>query len=295
MNKTENTKKNRSSSCCPTSPDEIKSSVREHYARIVSSEPRGSCCGQPASTFEEAIKGKITKVVGYSEEELASIPEDAAHNSLGCGNPLAFSGVKEGEVVLDIGSGAGIDVLLASKKVGESGRVIGLDMTPEMIERGKENVEKAGVDNVEFRLGEAESMPIENETVDLIVSNCVINLSPDKKKVFQETYRVLKPGGRILISDIVTHNLPQMIKDNMDAWVGCVAGALEEGDYLNTIRDAGFKDVEIVGRMVFDEGLVKGLISDSESDTLPEKALSLAKKAGYRDGMVSSIKVKAFK
>ncbi|MCK5257849.1 MAG: methyltransferase domain-containing protein, partial [Deltaproteobacteria bacterium] len=175
------------------------------------------------------------------------------------------------------------------------GRVIGIDMTPEMIERGKENVEKAGVDNVEFRLGEAESMPIENETVDLIVSNCVINLSPDKKKVFQETYRVLKPGGRILISDIVTHNLPQMIKDNMDAWVGCVAGALEEGDYLNTIRDAGFKDVEIVGRMVFDEGLVKGLISDSESDTLPEKALSLAKKAGYRDGMVSSIKVKAFK
>lgn len=295
MNKTENTKKSRSSSCCPTSPDGIKSSVREHYARIVSSESKGSCCGQPASTFEEAIKGKITKAVGYSEEELASIPEDAAHNSLGCGNPLAFSGVKEGEVVLDIGSGAGIDVLLASKKVGESGKVIGLDMTPEMIERGKENVEKAGVDNVEFRLGEAESMPIENETVDLIVSNCVINLSPDKKKVFQETYRVLKPGGRILISDIVTHKLPQMIKDNMDAWVGCVAGALEEEDYLNTIRDAGFKDVEVVGRMVFDEGLVKGLIGDSGPDNLPEKAVSLARKAGYRDGMVSSIKVKAFK
>jgi SAM-dependent methyltransferase len=231
-------------------------------------------------------------MVGYSEEELASIPEDAAHNALGCGNPLAFADVKEGEVVLDIGSGAGIDVLLASKKVGESGRVIGLDMTPEMIERGKKNVKEAGVANVEFRQGEAESMPVDDETVDLIVSNCVINLSPDKKKVFEEAYRILKPGGRVLISDIVTHNLSQKIKDNMNAWVGCVAGALEEEDYLKTIRDAGFKDVEVVGKIVFDEGLVKGLIGAGDN---AEESLSLARSAGYRDGMVSSIKVKAFK
>jgi SAM-dependent methyltransferase len=295
MDKTENSEKSRRSGCCPTSPDEVKSSVREHYAKIVGSESKGSCCGQTVSTFEEAIKGKIAKMVGYSEEELTSIPEDAADNALGCGNPLAFADVKEGEVVLDIGSGAGIDVLLASKKVGKKGRVIGLDMTPEMIERGKRNVEEAGVDNIEFRLGEAESMPIEDETVDLIISNCVINLSPDKKKVFQEAYRVLKPGGSMLISDIVTNNLPQKIRDSMDAWVGCVAGALEEEDYLKAIRDAGFKDVEIVGKIAIDEGMVKGLISDSGSDSLTEEALSLAEGAGYRDGMVSSIKVRAFK
>jgi arsenite methyltransferase len=295
MNKTENTDKSKPSGCCPVSPDDIKSSVKKHYAKVVSSDSAKSCCSQPATSFEGLIKGKIAGVVGYSDEELASIPEDAAHNALGCGNPLAFADVKEGEVVLDIGSGAGIDVLLASKKVGESGRVIGLDMTPEMIERGKKNVEEAGVGNIEFRQGEAESMPVEDETVDLIVSNCVINLSPDKKKVFEEAYRILKPGGRILISDIVTHNLLQKIKDNMNAWVGCVAGALEEEDYLKTIRDAGFKDVEVVGKMVFDEGLVKGLIGTSESGDNAEESLSLARSAGYRDGMVSSIKVKAFK
>jgi len=296
MNETKNTGKNRRSGCCPANTDNIKSSVREHYAKMVSSESKGSCCYQPPSTFEEAIKGKIAKMVGYSEEELASIPKDAANNALGCGNPLAFADVKEGEVVLDIGSGAGIDVLLASKKVGKGGRVIGLDMTLEMIERGRRNVEEAGVDNVEFRLGEAESMPIEDETVDLIISNCVINLSPDKKKVFQEAYRVLKQGGRMLISDIVTHNLSQKIKDSMNAWVGCVAGALEEDDYLEAIRDVGFKDVEVVGKMVFDEGMVKGLISGCGSDeTLLKEALSLAKNAGYRNEMVSSIKVRAFK
>lgn len=296
MGKIKNAVGSKTSGCCPASPGDVKSSVKEHYAKVVSSESRGSCCCQPPSTFEEVVKGKkIAKMVGYSEEELTSIPEDAAGNALGCGNPLAFADVKEGEVVLDIGSGAGIDVLLASKKVGKSGRVIGLDMTPEMIERGKKNVEEAGIDNIEFRLGEAESMPIGDETVDLIISNCVINLSPDKKKVFKEAYRVLKPGGRMLISDIVTHNLPHEIKESMDAWVGCVAGALEEEDYLGVIRDAGFKDVEVVGKMVFDEGVVRGLISGSGSDDLAKEALSLAKSAGYRDGMVSSVKVKAFK
>ncbi len=295
MKNTENTDKSKTSGCCPVSPDDIKSSVKEHYAKVVSSDSRESCGCRPATSFEGVIKGKIAGMVGYSEEELASIPEDAAHNALGCGNPLAFADVKEGEVVLDIGSGAGIDVLLASKKVGESGRVIGLDMTPEMIERGKKNVEEAGVGNIEFRQGEAESMPVEDETVDLIVSNCVINLSPDKKKVFEEAYRILKPGGRILISDIVTHNLSQKIKDNMNAWVGCVAGALEEEDYLKTIRNAGFKDVEVVGKIVFDEGLVRGLIGTSDSGDNAEESLSLARSAGYRDGMVSSIKVRAFK
>lgn len=290
MSETGRNEESKTSGCCPTSPDEVRSSVKKHYAKIVSLKSKGDCCCQPASVFEKTVKGKIAGMVGYSKEELTSIPEDAADNALGCGNPLAFADVKEGEVVLDIGSGAGIDVLLASQKVGKGGRVIGLDMTPEMIEKGEKNVNEAGVNNVEFRLGEAESMPIENKTVDLIISNCVINLSPDKKKVFEEAYRVLRSGGRMLISDIVTHNLPQKIKDNMSAWVGCVAGALEEEDYLGAIRDAGFKNVEVVGKMVFDEGMVRGIISGSGSDNLSEDALAIA-----RNGVVSSIKVKAVK
>jgi len=291
MNKKESAEKERTSCNCPGGPDKIKSSVRAHYARIGSAEPKGSSCCQTAPTFEDAIKGKIAKVVGYSEEELASIPEDAARNALGCGNPLAFADVKEGEVVLDIGSGAGIDVLLASRKVGKGGKVIGLDMTPEMIKRGKKNVEDAGIGNVEFRVGEAEAMPVEDGIVDLIISNCVINLSPDKKKVFTEAYRVLKPGGRMLISDIVTHNLPQNIKDSMNAWVGCVAGALGEDEYLLIIKDAGFKNVEVVGKVTFDENMVKRMIGGGEGDdTRLEKALTLAK-----GGMVSSIKVRAWK
>lgn len=290
MSETGRNEESKTSGCYPISPDEVRSSVKKHYAKIVSPESKGDCCCQPASVFEKTVKGKIAGMVGYSKEELTSIPEDAADNALGCGNPLAFADVKEGEVVLDIGSGAGIDVLLASQKVGKGGRVIGLDMTPEMIEKGEKNVNEAGVNNVEFRLGEAESMPIENKTVDLIISNCVINLSPDKKKVFEEAYRVLRSGGRMLISDIVTHNLPQKIKDNMSAWVGCVAGALEEEDYLGAIRDAGFKNVEVVGKMVFDEGMVRGIISGSGSDNLSEDALAIA-----RNGVVSSIKVKAVK
>jgi SAM-dependent methyltransferase len=295
MSQSESHKKNRGPSGCTVSPDEIKSSVRERYAQIIASDSKTSCSCQPVASFEQAVKGKLTRMIGYSDDELESIPEDASQNSLGCGNPLVLAGVKEGEVVLDIGSGAGIDVLLASQKVGKTGKVIGLDMTPEMLERGKENAKKAGVDNVEFRLGEAESMPIEDGTVDLIISNCVINLSPDKKKVFQEAYRVLKPDGRILISDIVNHNLPQMIKDDMEAWAECVGGSLEEEEYLKTIREAGFERVEIAGRIAITEKMAEGLIS---SGTHPEEALSRFRKwqkEGFRNGMISSIKVRAVK
>jgi SAM-dependent methyltransferase len=295
MIKTENSTKSRETDKCPASPDEVKSSVRERYAQIIGSDSKTSCNCQSATSSEQAVKGKFSKMAGYSEEELSSIPEDAAQNSLGCGNPLAFAGVQEGEVVLDIGSGAGIDVLLASQKVGNTGKVIGLDMTPEMLERGNENAKKAEADNVEFRLGDAESMPIEDGTVDLIISNCVINLSPDKKKVFQEAYRVLKPGGRILISDIVNHNLPKMIKDDMKAWAECVAGGLEEEEYLKIIREVGFENVEIAGKIAITEKMAEGLIS---SGTHPEEALSRFRKwqkEGFRDGMISSIKVKAVK
>ncbi|MFC1592348.1 methyltransferase domain-containing protein, partial [Thermodesulfobacteriota bacterium] len=166
---------------------------------------------------------------------------------------------------------------------------------PEMIVRGEMNVKESGVDNVEFRLGEAESMPVEDAAVDLIISNCVINLSPDKKKVFQEAYRVLKPGGRMLISDIVTHAVPQAIRDDMNAWAGCVAGALEEDAYLRVIRAAGFEQVEIAGRISIGEEMVLGLISSGPHSEEALARFGQWKKLGYQDGMVSSIKVSAVK
>jgi len=295
MNASKSHDKYRGPGCSAASSDEIKSSVRKRYARIIDPGSKISCGCQSAAPFEQAVKGNLARMAGYSDEELVSIPEDACQNSLGCGNPLAAAGVREGEVVLDIGSGAGIDVLLASQKVGSSGKVIGLDMTPEMLDRANENARNAGVSNVEFRLGEAESMPVEDKTVDLIISNCVINLSPDKQKVFKEAFRVLKPGGRILISDIVNHNLPQMIKDDMNAWAECVAGGLEEEAYLMTIRKAGFEKVEIVGRIDITEKMAEGLI---RSGTHPKEALSRFRKwqkVGFKDGMVSSIKVRAVK
>ncbi|MEM3531507.1 MAG: arsenite methyltransferase [Candidatus Methanomethyliaceae archaeon] len=166
---------------------------------------------------------------------------------LGCGNPVALASIKEGETVLDLGSGGGIDVFLAAKKVGTKGKVIGVDMTEEMINKARDVASKYGYNNVEFRLGEIENLPIESESVDVIISNCVINLSPDKERVFREAYRVLKPGGRIMISDLVTEGeLPETLKKSFDAWANCVAGALEKNDYLGVIRKAGFKNVKIV-------------------------------------------------
>ena len=169
--------------------------------------------------------------------------------SLGCGNPLAIAGLQPGEVVLDLGSGGGIDCFLAAKKVGPEGRVIGLDMTPDMIKLARRNAKKMGVTNVDFRYGEMEEMPLPDESVDVIISNCVINLSPDKDAVFREAFRVLRPGGRLSVSDIVVDgDLPQSIRSQLDAWAGCVAGALDESVYLDKIRAAGFEQVEVLSR-----------------------------------------------
>ena len=185
----------------------------------------------------------------YSPAELAALPTGAANASLGCGNPTAIAGLKPGEVVLDLGSGGGIDCFLAAQKVGPTGRVIGLDMTPDMIRLAQRNAKKAGLTNVEFRLGEMEDMPLPDATVDVIISNCVINLSPDKDAVFREAYRVLRPGGRMSISDmVVSHALPAVIRGQLDAWAACIAGALPESDYLGKIRAAGFEDVTVVSR-----------------------------------------------
>ena len=203
-----------------------------------------SCCGSAKATVAETTAARF-----YAAEELASLPDSVTEASLGCGNPLAIAALQPGEVVLDLGSGGGIDCFLAARKVGPEGHVIGLDMTPDMIKLARRNAKKLGVTNVDFRFGEMEEMPLPDDSVDVIISNCVINLSPDKDAVFAEAYRVLRPGGRLSISDVVVDgDLPPIIRSRLDAWAGCLAGALEESVYLNKIRAAGFKQVEVVSR-----------------------------------------------
>jgi SAM-dependent methyltransferase len=233
--------------------EEIKKVVRKNYADIakqnksccgpqvpVNPTKASSCCGAPPTASD------MSKKMGYSEEELSKLPE-GANLGLGCGNPVALASLKEGDTYVDLGSGAGIDCFLAADKVGESGKVIGIDMTPEMIDRARENAKKAGIENVEFRLGEIEHLPVADNTVDVITSNCVINLSPDKKAVFQDAFRVLKPGGKIMISDIVLlKELPEAVLQSVEAYVGCVSGALLKEDYLKIVEGVGFENVEVV-------------------------------------------------
>jgi len=228
---------------------EIKEAVKKRYSKIARGET--SCCPTCQSYGEGIIKQ--AESIGYSKNELKNIPEEAIM-SLGCGNPTALADLKEGETVLDLGSGAGIDMFLAANKVGENGYVIGVDMTEEMIRKGEKIARENGYTTVEFRMGEIENLPVEDNSVDIIISNCVINLSPDKLQTFKEAYRVLKPGGRILVSDLVTEGeLPEDIKKSFDAWSGCIAGALEKNEYLDTIEKAGFIKVEIVNQTRFTE------------------------------------------
>ena len=219
----------------------VKEFVKKRYGEIAQSEQ--SCC---SSTCCGPSTKDISKEIGYSELDLENLP-DSAILGLGCGNPVALANLKEGETVLDLGSGGGIDVFLASKKVGQHGKVIGVDMTEEMLNRAKVSALKNGYSNVEFRLGEIENLPVENGTVDTIISNCVINLSSDKLKVFQEAYRVLKPEGKLMVSDIVTKGeLPESVRKSFDAWAGCIAGALEKSEYLDAIKRAGFRTIKII-------------------------------------------------
>ena len=219
---------------------DIKSIVKEKYGRAaasVTAGAKGSCCG------EGQCGDPITSDL-YDALQVDELPESAVLASLGCGNPTALAQLKPGEVVLDLGSGGGIDCFLAAKMVGESGMVYGVDMTPEMLSLARKNQEKVGATNVEFRLGEIEHLPMPDASVDVIISNCVINLSPDKDQVFREAFRVLRPGGRLQVSDIVwTRPVPEEIKNDFEAWAGCIAGALVEADYLAKIAAAGFVDV----------------------------------------------------
>jgi len=217
----------------------IRKIVREAYGKIAQGQEGCGCgpCGPDAKEFAKSI--------GYSEEELKAIP-DEANLALSCGNPTALASLKEGEVVLDLGSGAGFDCFLAASKVGANGKVIGVDMTPEMVEKARDNAKKNGVRNVEFRLGEIENLPVLDNSIDVVISNCVINLSADKPRVFQEVYRVLKPGGRIAISDIaLLKELPEKIRQSIQAYVGCVGGAILVDDYKKIVKASGLRNVEI--------------------------------------------------
>ena len=232
------------------SDEEKKKIVREKYGKIAQ---RGtSCCGPVNSCCGgEAVSTTINKEIGYSEREMAEVPK-GSNLGLGCGNPLAFASLKEGQTVLDLGSGAGFDCFLASPRVGDGGKVIGVDMTPTMIEKARANAGGGGFDNVEFRLGEINNLPVADNVVDIVISNCVINLVPDKKRAFAETFRVLKPGGRIMISDIVLlEELPDSVRDSVEAYAGCLGGAIMKDEYLDAIEEAGFTDVQVLEETIF--------------------------------------------
>ncbi len=237
--------------------DKVRSNVAKAYAKAVTT-PSSSCC-----SAEPVQKGVAVKLAGYDREELDALPAEAVVNSFGCGNPLALAEVSEGDVVLDLGSGAGIDILLAGKKVGPTGRAIGIDMTDDMIAKANENIAAASLENTAVRKGIIEDMPVESASVDWVISNCVINLSPEKPKVFAEIARVLRPGGRLRVSDIVVEELPEWVRKNSKLYSSCIAGAISESDYLAGLRAAGLENVEVSERLVYDALQLKAFI-DSE-------------------------------
>lgn len=228
---------------------DIREVVRERYTQAA--QQNGMCCGSTCCGGAADVNDIATQI-GYKIEDLAVLPE-GANLGLGCGNPLEFARVQPGEIVLDLGSGAGIDCLLAARAVGESGFVIGVDMTPAMLAKARINAQTAGVKHVEFRLGEIEHLPVADSSVDVVISNCVINLSPDKLQVFRDIKRVLKPGGRLLVSDLVLRRpLSERLKNSVEAYVGCVAGAILKDDYVRLAREAGLADVEVVDEHAYD-------------------------------------------
>ena len=277
----------------------IRDGVARDYARAVTGKVGGGCCGG-----KPAQKGTVAELAGYTDQELAGLPAEAVVNSFGCGNPLAFSSVREGQVVLDLGSGAGIDLLLAGRKVGPTGRVIGVDMTDEMIAKARENIAASGLTNVEVRKGIIEALPVDTASVDWVISNCVINLSPEKPRVFREIARVLKQGGTMVVSDIVAESLPPEVLSSAALYSSCVAGAISEQDYIAGLKEAGLADVEVLGRLVYDRHQLEGFIS-SELAELKGAGPSccggasggaVARDLGARlQGKIWSLKVKARK
>lgn len=220
----------------------MKDIVKKIYGSIAKGEKK-TCCGPKSCDSRGNV---VSEKIGYTKEELQAIPEDAVMG-LGCGNPVALASLKEGETVVDLGSGAGIDVFLASRRVGDNGRVIGIDMTEEMLKRARKNVKNGNFTNIEFKLGDIEKIPLEDNVADCVISNCVINLAQDKQKVFNEAFRILKSGGRLMVSDMVLlSDLPEKISRSAEMYAGCVAGALKRNDYIAKIKNAGFKNVSVI-------------------------------------------------
>jgi len=271
--------------------EEIKKIVRENYAKFATKNT--SCCSASQSCCSQKSVGReVSSNIGYSAEEMDKVPE-GSNLGLGCGNPIALASLKEGEIVLDLGSGAGFDCFLAAEKVGAKGTVIGIDMTPEMIEKAGENAKKGNYKNVEFRLGEIENLPVADETIDIIISNCVINLSPEKERVFREAFRVLKQGGSLLVSAIVlTRPLPDYIKNDMAAYSSCISGAVMKNDYLNKIKNAGFINIEVLDEINYP---IKYIISDGTAKIVKESLKISEKEFENLENSVLSIKVSAFK
>jgi SAM-dependent methyltransferase len=273
----------------PEQPEEVVAKVRERYGKIAEGQATGcgttapsGCCG--------SVEQVVASQIGYRDEDLEAVPGDA-NLGLGCGAPVAHLRLQPGEVLVDLGSGGGLDAFLAARDVGPTGRVIGVDMTPEMIERATQAARNAGLDQVEFRQGRLESLPVEDASVDAVTSNCVINLVPDKSAVFREVARVLKPGGRLVVSDIVLDGpLPDALRRDLLAYVGCVAGAMQRETYFGGIRDAGLHDVEILKDVDYLAAV---------ADTLPDEVVELMKRTGVRledvKGVVRSVTFRAVK
>ncbi len=268
--------------------EKIKRVVREGYAKIA--KQSGSCGCSPASSCcgSTDLAQDISKKIGYTDEELKAVP-DGANLGLGCGNPVALASLREGETVLDLGAGAGFDCFLAADRVGKKGRVIGVDMTPEMIERARENAKKGNYGNVEFRLGEIENLPVADNSVDAIISNCVINLAPDKRNVFKDAFRALKPGGRLMISDVVLlKELPGFIKNSIEAYIGCLSGAIMRDEYIAAIEAAGFQEVKVVGETAFP---IEFIANDPTAKAIIENLTIPPEKIKEISSSVVSIKV----
>jgi SAM-dependent methyltransferase len=267
---------------------EAKKVVRESYARVA--KQNGSCCSSMCCGTSKPKE--ISKKIGYTEEELQAVPS-GSNMGLGCGNPTALASIKAGETVLDLGSGGGFDCFLASNIVGLEGRVIGVDMTEEMVERARDNASKGGYRNVEFRQGEIEKLPVEDDTIDVIISNCVINLVPNKDRAFKEAFRVLKPGGRLMVLDIVLlKKLPDFVKESIEAYVGCVSGAATKERYLNAIKSAGFGDVTVIDESVFP---LDCMTNDPTGQAILKRLEGFSEQLKEVEDSISSIKVSGIK
>jgi arsenite methyltransferase len=254
---------------------EIKQTVSERYAELARQaaqradvsccSPQPSCCGPAESEIANPITGQI-----YGPEDLKEIPLEAAEASLGCGNPVALAELHPGEVVLDLGSGGGIDVLLSARRVGPTGKAYGLDMVDEMLELARQNQRRAGIENVEFLKGEMEDIPLPDNSVDVIISNCVVNLSPDKDRVLREGYRVLKPGGRFAISDLIIRgDMPDEMRANIELWASCLAGALKEEEYVGKLKAAGFENIGVEVTRVWKDDDAEALVPEARGRSLP--------------------------